>query len=438
MKKVQSSLHGMKALGSLKPVYSFGLAKLGHNPPCYHRVLPFRRYWLAIIGTGLMLMLFALPLGGALSRASSVPQDLFDLVFSLFHLFWALGWSVGLLLLLLAFTALLLAREVLIADRDGIELRTEIFGLGLSAIFAPSRICELEAVSNSDRPGDSWRGTHMRLKYLNVPVAFGSRLDATSCEEIKRGLQQALGFEIPQSLSLSVQFQKEKAVKNTAEQVEEMSRQEAQLVARAQERLQEGKPLTWNSPSGLLLITANLVPLGGVLWFGWQIGELFLLYWIESAIIGLFNVAKMLVIGHWPAIVMAIFFTGHFGAFMVGHLLFIYSFFVQVDPARSVPLAQVAAQFSVLWPAMLALTISHGFSFITNFMGHQEYLGKSVKQQMSEPYGRIFIMHITIILGGFLVMWLGAPLMSLILLVALKSGADLKAHVREHKANSKT
>ena len=123
---------------------------------------------------------------------------------------------------------------------------------------------------------------------------------------------------------------------------------------------------------------------------------------------------------------------------MVGHLLFIYSFFVQVDPARSVPLAQVAAQFSVLWPAMLALTISHGFSFITNFMGHQEYLGKSVKQQMSEPYGRIFIMHITIILGGFLVMWLGAPLMSLILLVALKSGADLKAHVREHKANSKT
>jgi len=436
VKKALTTLQGMKALGPLKPAYSFGLAKLGHKAPCYRQVLPMRKFWPAIIVLGLMLVVMSFPLAGALSGTGATPLDLFDLVSNLFRWFWALGWSVGVVLVLLAFLALLLTREVLIVDRDGIELRTEIFGLGLSAIFAPNRLSDLEAITDTDRAGDSWRGSHMRFNYLHVPVAFGSKLDAVACEQIQRGIVQGLGFRIPQELSISVQFQQEKALDTTAVMVKAMVKQETEALARARARLQQGKSLDWRSPSGMLLIMANLVPLAGVLWFGWQIGELFLLYWLESAIIGVFNVAKIVVIGGWSALFMAIFFIAHFGGFMVAHLLFIYTFFVQGNASVSVPLAQVGVQFTVLWPAMLALAISHGFSFFTNFLGQQEYLGKTTNQQMSEPYGRIFIMHITIILGGFLVMLLGAPLISLILLVALKLVADLKAHVREHKSGN--
>ena len=41
------------------------------------------------------------------------------------------------------------------------------------------------------------------------------------------------------------------------------------------------------------LILANLVPLAGVLWFGWDVWGVLIIYWLENGIFGLFNVLKM-------------------------------------------------------------------------------------------------------------------------------------------------
>jgi hypothetical protein len=41
------------------------------------------------------------------------------------------------------------------------------------------------------------------------------------------------------------------------------------------------------------LIVANLVPLVGVLWFGWNVWAILIIYWLENGIVGLFNVLKM-------------------------------------------------------------------------------------------------------------------------------------------------
>ena len=41
------------------------------------------------------------------------------------------------------------------------------------------------------------------------------------------------------------------------------------------------------------LILANLVPLAGVLWFGWDVWGILIIYWLENGIYGLFNVLKM-------------------------------------------------------------------------------------------------------------------------------------------------
>jgi hypothetical protein len=51
---------------------------------------------------------------------------------------------------------------------------------------------------------------------------------------------------------------------------------------------------------------------------------------------------------------------------------------------------------------------------------------------MGQPYARVVVLHLTIIGGGFLVMALGAPVLGLLLLVVLKIGVDLAAHLREH------
>jgi hypothetical protein len=52
---------------------------------------------------------------------------------------------------------------------------------------------------------------------------------------------------------------------------------------------------------------------------------------------------------------------------------------------------------------------------------------------MSQPYGRIVVLHLTIMGGGFLMMALGSPTVGLVLLVVLKIGLDLSAHLRERR-----
>jgi hypothetical protein len=95
-------------------------------------------------------------------------------------------------------------------------------------------------------------------------------------------------------------------------------------------------------------------------------------------------------------------------------------------------LAEVARLFLVLWPALLALAISHTYSFFNNFLGRGEYKGRTVSQQMSEPYARIVFMHLVLIFGGGLSMVLGQTELVLIIVIAAKIFVDLKSHVREH------
>jgi hypothetical protein len=89
-----------------------------------------------------------------------------------------------------------------------------------------------------------------------------------------------------------------------------------------------------------------------------------------------------------------------------------------------------------LWPALLALLISHGISFWTNFIGEREYASRSVAEQMGEPYKRIILLHLTIIFGGGIILLLKSPLPALVLLVLLKTAMDLRAHHREHKSGA--
>ncbi len=52
---------------------------------------------------------------------------------------------------------------------------------------------------------------------------------------------------------------------------------------------------------------------------------------------------------------------------------------------------------------------------------------------MFEPYGRLVILHLTILLGAFAIMVIGAPVAAVAVLVALKTAMDLGFHLREHR-----
>jgi len=183
--------------------------------------------------------------------------------------------------------------------------------------------------------------------------------------------------------------------------------------------------------SVLALVAANLVPLAGVLFWGWKLHEVIVLFWAESAVIGFYTLLKMAVVGRWLAIFAGVFFAGHFGGFMSIHFFFIYEMFVRPlhawerEPAAYEALIRL---FAPLWPALLALFLSHGFSFGLNFLARGEYRDATISGLMVAPYRRVTLMQFTLIFGGWLVMALNNPVPALALLIALKVVTDLYAH----------
>lgn len=93
-------------------------------------------------------------------------------------------------------------------------------------------------------------------------------------------------------------------------------------------------------------------------------------------------------------------------------------------------LATIGAQG--LWLAVAVLAASHLFSFFWNFLGHGEFRRARVSELMLKPYGRVVVLHLTIILGGIGITVLGSPAWALLLLVGLKTAIDLGAHLNEH------
>jgi len=191
------------------------------------------------------------------------------------------------------------------------------------------------------------------------------------------------------------------------------------------------------SPTAIALIVANLVPLIGVLFFDWNLFTIMFFFWLESAVIGFFNILKLVIVANILSIIMVPFFVVHYGAFMSGHLVFIFALFSPDEMSFSgffPPPDLLISHIMNVWPAFLGACLSHGISFFYNFIGKKEFRRSTPEKQMMAPYGRIILMHVTIIFGGWLILALGAPVLALILLIGLKIVSDARAHHKEHTA----
>lgn len=197
--------------------------------------------------------------------------------------------------------------------------------------------------------------------------------------------------------------------------------------------------------SVIFLIASNLVPIYGVIFMDWQVFPIMFLFWFENVVVGVSNVLKMAFVApnnakQWAAkAVMIPFFCVHYGLFTLVHGIFIFAIFggviMQDDPTNFSDVFGILADFQIGW-AMLALVLSHAVSFVVNYIGKGEYKKNNLAQLMGQPYGRVVILHVTIIFGGFLVMSLGSPIMGLVLLITLKIFIDLMTHLKQHSVLS--
>jgi len=206
----------------------------------------------------------------------------------------------------------------------------------------------------------------------------------------------------------------------------------------------------------IALVAANIVPLWGVFFLGWDAFYIVLLYWSENLAVGFYNILKIAAakverpVGHLSKLFLIPFFVVHYGGFMAVHGIFVLAMFKRGESGsvekETWPCFLVFVQmlinvirqmFSSIGPqmkiAILALFVSHGVSFVYNYLLKGEYAIYKPQELMNKPYGRVVVMHIAIIGGGFLVMSVGSPVALLLGLVVCKTIFDVNMHIRSHK-----
>ena len=189
------------------------------------------------------------------------------------------------------------------------------------------------------------------------------------------------------------------------------------------------------------------------------------LYWMESIIIGFFNIFKMILAGMFDqdrnfylagllgAIGLTLFFIIHFGGFNAGHFVFLLVFSMINSGAENElqlawdnflhafsPLGIASSKQLLFSPffAVLLLFSSHLLSFIINFLKPAKFYKQQVTELMFIPYKRVIVMHITIIASAFaLVYYMDLGLVFIVILSVLKTSVDVFSHIKEHSKQEK-
>ncbi len=191
--------------------------------------------------------------------------------------------------------------------------------------------------------------------------------------------------------------------------------------------------------SGYWLIAVNVLPLLGVLFFGWSTFSIVFIYWCENVLIGVINLLKMLTCSrhHAAKLFFLPFFTFHYGMFCFVHGVFVFALLGDGREAFDVWNSSIAAlrEQHLIW-AVLGLGASHLLSFFLNYLGKGEYQRTIVTGLMLQPYGRIVVLHLAILLGAFATSALGSSVWLLMILIVGKTMLDLMLHLSERKKNA--
>lgn len=246
------------------------------------------------------------------------------------------------------------------------------------------------------------------------------------------------------------------------------------MLGRAVASVLDRRGLAASNPVAVaLLMGANMIPIAGVLFLGWDLLTIVRIYWLENGVVGLYAILRILTAAGGVTaagvsralpgpgraagpirltsvaakVITVPFFVAHYGVFWLGHGLFVWFGLPLllgdgvtatepgvgfVDPIAD-PIAMVGAGAGTLAAVGIALLISHGASFLLNWIGRGEYRTATPNGEMSAPYARVVVLHLTIIFGAMAVSMLGAPVWALVVMVVVKTIADLTAHVKDRE-----
>lgn len=184
------------------------------------------------------------------------------------------------------------------------------------------------------------------------------------------------------------------------------------------------------------LTAVNLIPLVGVWVYNWDARQVFIVYCMETVIIGVINVVKMACVTLFVRKTAV--WENNGGSSMQSGWLFVlffivhYGFFVFVQTqlffgvSRMIPDGSLLMNYSKI-PALLGtggqlllliFTAYYTMQSVFGFFASGDYKTVSMGRLMFEPYMRIFVQQFVVILGGFFLGFGAGKLFILIFVLA--------------------
>lgn len=172
-------------------------------------------------------------------------------------------------------------------------------------------------------------------------------------------------------------------------------------------------------------ILGNLIPVYGVVALDWNASQILILYWIENVILGVLTLARINKVaeGKQGGCFLSGFFVIHYGAFCAGHLVFALFLIGDFDPDFP-GLGATLAMPSVFW-ACVAIFGLNLFTQLREWWGPGKWRDGDIRFEMIKPYGRIVVMHLTVLFGAWLMVLTNAPVGAILLLCLLKAVLEL-------------
>jgi hypothetical protein len=198
-----------------------------------------------------------------------------------------------------------------------------------------------------------------------------------------------------------------------------------------------------------LALASAAVLAWGVLVLGWSPFVVMMLFWFENVVIGVLHVVKLVATGarmgaagFVGGAALAAFFTVHYGLFTAVHGVFVVLLFGTAELGRAAMDGGLGGPASAMvrylfaerdgWLAVIAIVLLQ-VSGLVQWLARTREAPPPLRDLMGAPYGRIVILHVTLIASGFLVQALKAPVVGALLLVGLKLAYDLVTLGREHR-----
>lgn len=166
--------------------------------------------------------------------------------------------------------------------------------------------------------------------------------------------------------------------------------------------------------------------------------EVVVIYAIETIIIGLFQVLRLLTIGFqdgktkkekFYCLAITGFFTVHYGFFVFIQTTFFFVFLSMGDSRISDGFGlenyKIIASFQGVQMAVGLLIVTYIIKYWTNFYEPKTYVNAKIEQYMFQPYLRIVIQQFVAIIPGFFIIFGNAGLAVALILIVVRLIADL-------------